>query len=133
MAAPSQHAARSDGVDVSHRGGKPGFVRVDENEAGTLLTLPDFRGNFFFNTLGNIVAYPHAGLLFVDYANGDLLQLTGHAQIVWDGPELGRFLGAQRLLRVRVERSVWMPRALPLRWSPPLQAAQLAATGSWGE
>ena len=83
--------------------------------------------------LGNIVAYPYAGLLFVDYASGDLLQLTGHAQIVWDGPELGRFLGAQRLLRVRVERSVWMPRALPLRWSPPLQAAQLAATGAWGE
>ena len=48
-------AARSDtpafGVDVSHRGGKPGFVRVDGNSS---LTVPDFLGNFFFNTLGNL-------------------------------------------------------------------------------
>src|SRR5262249_17913100 len=38
------------GIDVSHRGGKPGFVRVDD---GRVLTVPDFTGNSFFNTLGN--------------------------------------------------------------------------------
>jgi hypothetical protein len=36
------------GADVSHRGGRPGFVRVDDNKT---FTTPDFLGNFMFNTL----------------------------------------------------------------------------------
>jgi uncharacterized protein len=123
------------GADVSHRGGKPGFVRVnDEGEgasARTVLTVPDFRGNFMFATLGNIADHPRAGLLFADPDNGDLLQLTGSAEIVWDGPAVEAFEGAQRLLRVSVEASRWMPAALPLRWSAPEYAPQLAQTGVW--
>ena len=42
------------GVDVSHRGGRPGFVQVD----GDVLTIPDFAGNFHFNTLGNLLVNP---------------------------------------------------------------------------
>ena len=126
-------ASRSDGVDVSHRGGKPGFVRVDADDRGAaVLTWPEFRGNFFFNTLGNLVAHPHAGLLFVDHANGDLLQLSGHAEVVAEGAELRAFDGAQYLVRLRVEAAVWRPEALPLRWSAPETAPQLAATGAWG-
>ena len=125
-------SAAAGGVDVSHRGGKPGFVRVDDRPAGSVLTVPDFRGNFFFNTLGNIAAHPHAGLLFVDYASGDVLQLSGAAEIVWDGAELRSFAGAQRLVRIRVECGVWLPQALPLRWSAPEPAPQLASTGAWG-
>jgi len=45
---PLHGTTRSHGADVSHRGGKPGFVRVDR---GNTLTLPDFAGNRFFNTL----------------------------------------------------------------------------------
>jgi len=123
----------ADGVDVSHRGGKPGFVHIgNDRESGrTLLTIPDFRGNNMFNTLGNIAAHPHAGLLFVDYDNGDLLQLTGSAQLVWDGDELRSFTGALRLLRVAVDDALWRPGALPLRWSAAQYAAQLGETGTW--
>lgn len=125
----------ANGVDVSHRGGRPGFVRVDVDEATsrTTLTLPDFRGNFMFNTLGNIVANPRAGMVFFDPANGDVLQLTGSAQIVWDGPEVESFEGAQRLLRVHIDDARWRPGALPLRWSEAQLAPQLAATGTWEE
>jgi predicted pyridoxine 5'-phosphate oxidase superfamily flavin-nucleotide-binding protein len=42
-------------VDVSHRGGKPGFVRLDADGG---LTIPDFAGNLFFNTLGNFLLNP---------------------------------------------------------------------------
>jgi len=118
-------------VDVSHRGGKPGFVHIEEQDGRTLLTAPDFRGNFLFNTLGNITLNPRAGLLFVDHEQGHMLQLSGTAQIVWDGPLLRSFTGAERLLTVTVEHSRWWPAALPLRWSAPEQAPQLAATGSW--
>ncbi len=68
------------GTDVSHRGGKPGFVRIDDD---TTLTFPDFRGNYHFNTLGNILLNPRAGLLFIDFANGDLLWLTCTARVIW--------------------------------------------------
>jgi hypothetical protein len=130
-AAQARGHGGAQGVDVSHRGGKPGFVHIAEAHGRSVLTLPDFRGNFMFNTLGNIAAHPHAGLLFVDYANGDMLQLSGTATIVWDGPEVSAFAGAQRLQRVEVERSRWFEGALPLRWTSPQPAAQLAATGSW--
>lgn len=123
--------ARNAGVDVSHRGGRPGFVRVDKTPQGSVLTVPDFRGNFFFNTLGNIVANPQIGLLLIDYERGDLLQIGARAVVIEGGDEVQRFEGAQRLLRIRVEHSVFSPGALPLRWSAPQPAVQLAATGMW--
>lgn len=105
-----------EGVDVSHRGGEPGFVRASEVDGASALTVPDYRGNFLFNTLGNIAAYPRAGVLFVDVASGDVLQLTGRAEIDWDGPEVGTFPGAQRLLRITALDGARVPGALPLRW-----------------
>ncbi len=99
------------GVDISHRGGEPGFVRL----SGSTLTVPDFSGNRYFNTLGNLVASPRAGLLFVDFARGDLLNLLGTVEIVWEGPEVDSFPGAERIWRLRVERA-WRKRAaVPLR------------------
>ncbi|MFN4165903.1 MAG: pyridoxamine 5'-phosphate oxidase family protein [Ferrovibrio sp.] len=124
-------SADGEGVDMSHRGGRPGFLRVEEIDGATRLTLPDFRGNKFFNTLGNIALNPRAGLLVMDYATGDLLQLTAHAEIIWDGPEVERFAGAERLLRLNVEAGHIIEGGLPLRWSEPDYAPQLAATGNW--
>jgi uncharacterized protein len=123
--------AAGQGADVSHRGGKPGFVRVEAGADGTVLTLPDFRGNFFFNTIGNIALSGRAGLLFIDHASGDVLQLTGRGRVIAGGPEVEAFAGAQRLLRVEVETGRWAARALPLRWSAPQPAPQLEATGHW--
>lgn len=117
------------GVDVSHRGGKPGFVRVTQEDGRSVLTAPDFAGNAFFNTFGNIAANPRAGLTFIDFATGAVLRLTGAAEVIWDGPDLAAFTGAQRLLRVVVEEGAWG--AVPLRWSAPEPAPQLEATGSW--
>ncbi|MBV8456729.1 MAG: pyridoxamine 5'-phosphate oxidase family protein [Acetobacteraceae bacterium] len=98
-------------VDVSHRGGPPGFVRVD----GNVLTIPDFAGNRFYNTLGNLLLYPRVGLLFADFATGDVLQVSGETEIIWDIPEEERPAGAELLWRVQVGR-VWRRRnVLPLR------------------
>ncbi|MGY8903171.1 MAG: flavin-nucleotide-binding protein [Burkholderiales bacterium] len=129
-AAPSSSATQ--GVDISHRGGKSGFVRVDENALGQAsLTVPDFTGNFFFNTLGNLNLHPFAGLLFIDFANGDLLYLAVKVDIVWEGAEVRAFSGAQRLLRMTVLRSRRVPAALPLRWGPATMSPVLADTGTW--
>jgi hypothetical protein len=134
VASASAHArghAGAEGVDVSHRGGKPGFVKVRESEGASVLVMPDFRGNFLFNTLGNIAVHPHAGLVVPDFATGDVLQLTGTAEIVWEGAELASFAGAERLLVVTLEAAVRHPDALPFTWSSPEPARQLADTGDW--
>ena len=120
-----------EGVDVSHRGGKPGFVHVAEEDGRSVLTAPDFRGNNFFNTLGNITSNPQAGLLFLDFTNGAVLQLSGAAEVVWDDPAIAQFTGAQRLLRFRVREGRYIENALPLRWSAAEFAPQLAKTGDW--
>ncbi|CAH0342981.1 pyridoxamine 5'-phosphate oxidase family protein [Rhizobium sp. CECT 9324] len=101
-------------VDVSHRGGKAGFVRVAED--GTL-TIPDFDGNLFFNTLGNIVLNGRAGLLFIDYANGDMLQMSGDAEVILDSPEIAAFQGAERLWTFKARRIVRRRNVLALRWA----------------
>ncbi len=124
-------AAPGAGVDVSHRGGRKGFVRVSAEDSGTVLTSPDFVGNFFFNTLGNLALNPRAGLVFIDFDAGETLSITGEAEVIWEGAELRAFVGAQRLLRFRVREGVVIAGALPPRWSVAQAAPQLAATGSW--
>jgi predicted pyridoxine 5'-phosphate oxidase superfamily flavin-nucleotide-binding protein len=119
---------RAQGVDVSHRGGKPGFVRMD---GPRMLTVPDFSGNLFFNTLGNLTVEPRAGLLFMDFGTGDLLQVSVRGEIIWDGTELRSFQGAERLLRFSVTGMQRMPSALPLRWGQATLSPVLARTGAW--
>ncbi len=133
-AAPAASDGRAvEGVDVSHRGGKPGFVRVTKEDGCSVLTSPDFAGNSFFNTFGNLVLDPRAAIVFVNFDSGDLLSLTGEADVIWGGPEVEAFVGAQRLLRFKVRSSVWIENAVALRWSQPEPAPQLAATGSWDQ
>lgn len=126
------------GVDVSHRGGKPGFVRVDVvatdggGEGGIVLTAPDFSGNFFFNTLGNLLLNPRCGLLFVDYEQGDLLYVAARGEIVEQAEEVSAFRGAERLVRFHVSSALRVERALPLRWSSAELSPVLAHTGAWG-
>lgn len=67
------------GVDISHRGGPPGFARID----GDCLVIPDFKGNRYFNTLGNMLIDDRVALLFIDFAQGDVLELRGRAAINW--------------------------------------------------
>ncbi|MER6100025.1 pyridoxamine 5'-phosphate oxidase family protein [Streptomyces sp. NPDC001728] len=94
------------GVETSHRGGNPGFVRV---EAPRELTWRDYPGNAMFLTLGNLESDGRAGLLFLDWETGTTLQLSGLAHTEY-GPE-------GRVTRFRVERTVETPAGSPLRWS----------------
>ncbi|HKP26371.1 MAG TPA: pyridoxamine 5'-phosphate oxidase family protein [Dongiaceae bacterium] len=125
-------AERGREVDVSHRGGRPGFVRVG---ADGVLTIPDFSGNRFFNTLGNLVANPKSGLLLVDFETGDALQLTGDAEVILDSPEIAAIQGAERLWRFTPRRILYRADALPLRWNfqPDGWSPQALRTGTWDQ
>lgn len=101
------------GMDASHRGGEPGFVRA---EGERHLVFPDYAGNDHYNTIGNLLMDPRAGIVFVDFERGGLLQLTGRVRIDWDSQELERFPGARRLVHFDLDEAVELEHALPLRW-----------------
>ncbi|MFF1656992.1 pyridoxamine 5'-phosphate oxidase family protein [Streptomyces sp. NPDC058255] len=97
------------GADASHRGGNPGFVRVDSPRE---LSWRDYPGNSMFLTLGNLAADPRTGLLFPDWESGAVLQLTGTARTEFteDG---------ERTVRFALTEVIETPAASPLRWSAP--------------
>jgi ferredoxin-NADP reductase/predicted pyridoxine 5'-phosphate oxidase superfamily flavin-nucleotide-binding protein len=123
------HDAHTRSVDVSHRGGRAGFIKVEGNR----LTIPDYAGNLFFNTLGNLQSNPVAGLLFVDFSTGDVLQLSGRTELLLDSPLIKAFEGAERLWAVEVEHVVVRKAALAIRWQFQDYAPTSLATGTWAE
>ena len=105
----SAHPER--GVDASHRGGNAGFVEVLDERT---LRIPDYAGNGMFNTLGNFVANPRAGLLFIDFDANKTLQLIGRPEIRFELDEPNdRTGGTRRYWDFTVER--WLERELPHR------------------
>ena len=113
------------GADASHKGGRPGFVRVDGGE----LWWPDYAGNNMFNSMGNLAVDPAAALLFVDFGAGRMLRLSGTAKLEWVEPgSPGDDDGTGRRVRFHPERVVEAP--LPVRaggvnpspHNPPLAA-----------
>jgi predicted pyridoxine 5'-phosphate oxidase superfamily flavin-nucleotide-binding protein len=129
-AADGADVATGRGADVSHRGGRPGFVQVEDEHT---FFVPDFTGNFFFMTLGNLQLNPRAGVLFIDFDTGDLLTLTGTAEVVWGGDELKAFDGAERAWRFRMESGWRLREALPLRWAFRDFSPNSTLTGTWAE
>ena len=99
------------GADMSHRGGRPGFVHV--LDAATL-RIPDYAGNNLFNTLGNFQSYPRAGLLLADFRTGRTFQIIGRPEIEWNARHPGQATGGtQRYWRLHVEQ--WRAASLPKR------------------
>jgi hypothetical protein len=99
------------GNDASHRGGTPGFIRV-EDEA---LWWPDYPGNNMFNSFGNLAVDPAAALLFADFGTGRTLHLSGTAAVDWTGPGIaGDDGGTGRRVRFTPQRVV-SGRLLPAR------------------
>ncbi|WP_044875041.1 pyridoxamine 5'-phosphate oxidase family protein [Pseudomonas sp. LFM046] len=112
----SQHLdPQTGGVDISHRGGAPGFVQLGDDGR---LWLPDYSGNQMFNTLGNLLLEPRCGLLWIDFASGDLLQLEARAEILWPDQAgthgLPALPGAERLVALTPSRWRLRRSRLPL-------------------
>lgn len=75
--------ATSDGTncDVSPRGDPAGFVRILDDRT---LLVPERPGNRIADTLRNILANPHIGILFVLPGLGDTFRVNGRATLVTD-------------------------------------------------
>ena len=115
-------------VDISHRGGPPGFVRLGEDGR---LWLPDYSGNLMFNTLGNLLLEPRCALLWIDFNSGDLLHLEAMAELVW--PEQYRepaAPGAARQIALTPGRWRLRKSRLPLAFGATEPSPHLPKQGS---
>jgi predicted pyridoxine 5'-phosphate oxidase superfamily flavin-nucleotide-binding protein len=87
--------------DCSFKGGTPGFVRVT---GPSELAFPDYDGNGMFKSLGNLAVNPHVGLLFIAmHGNPRRLRVNGNARIDREDPLLSGTVGAQLIVRVKVD------------------------------
>ncbi len=117
------------GIDVSHRGGKPDFVKVE----GDSLYFPDFSGNKFFNTLGNIQSDNRVGLFFPDYSTGNAIFISGHASVLWEDPAIEQFDGAERLIKIDISKIVSIPHFMPMTGELIELSPVLSYTGKWAD
>src|SRR5256885_11956827 len=112
--------------NCSYKGGEPGFVCVIDQHT---VAFPNYDGNGMYLSMGNVLANPHVGLLFIDFQGNPprRRRLNGTASIDQDDPLLGEWERAQFIVRVRatevfpncpryihrmelVERSKFVPR-----------------------
>jgi predicted pyridoxine 5'-phosphate oxidase superfamily flavin-nucleotide-binding protein len=110
--ASAASSARAHGVDVSHRGGPPGFLHFTSDDS---FSMPDYRGNNFFNTLGNLSLDDRAGLLFVDTVSGDLLQITARVEATAGAHPAAGPESTGRILRFHVTGARLHPGGAALR------------------
>jgi uncharacterized protein len=80
-------------VEVSPRGGPPGFVTVLDE---TRIAIPDLNGNNLVDSMTNIVSNPYVGLLFVHPGKDETLRVNGRAWITLDPEILNSFTGELR-------------------------------------
>ena len=66
-------------ADISPRGDAPGFVRVLDDQT---LFIPDRLGNNRIDSLRNLVANPHVGLLFLVPGIDETLRVNGSARVI---------------------------------------------------
>ena len=82
----------------SYKGGDPGFVRVVDS---TTIAFPVYDGNGMFLSVGNITENALVGLLFIDFAHGSRLRISGEASVDPEDPLIEEFPGAKLVVRVR--------------------------------
>jgi uncharacterized protein len=96
-------------IDVSHRGGNPGFSKVVSPRR---IRVPDYAGNGMFNTFGNLQLNNRAGAIFIDFASQQALQVTGVAEVLFDQEDSeNQTGGTNRFWTLDIER--WQRFTLP--------------------
>lgn len=99
------------------RGGLPGFVRVKPSDGRTIV-VPEYSGNRFLMTLGNIESSKLAALTFVCFTTGDVLYLTGTAKILVGEPAMDIMAKQACVLTVETTGFSYVKNAFPVRQRP---------------
>ncbi|KAF2794179.1 oxidoreductase-like protein [Melanomma pulvis-pyrius CBS 109.77] len=99
-------------MDTNHRGGPPGFVRILSD---TEIIYPEYSGNRLYQTLGNLQMNPRVGITFPDYETGNVLYMTGTAEILVASDAASLLPGSNLALKITVEEARLVESGLPFR------------------
>ncbi|KAJ9634705.1 hypothetical protein H2204_006154 [Knufia peltigerae] len=114
-------------MDCNHRGGPPGFVRVEQPSSPSSpssIIWPEYSGNNLYQTLGNLETTPRAGLVFPDFSTGDVLYVTGETTTLV-GAEASNVLAKSTLaVRLNVTAARLVQTGLSFRGTPSDDATQ---------
>ncbi|KAF2029797.1 hypothetical protein EK21DRAFT_66802 [Setomelanomma holmii] len=99
-------------MDVNHRGGPPGFVRIS---APNQIVYPEYSGNRLYQSLGNLLLNPKIGITFPDYASGDVLYMTGTTEVLVGADAATILPGSNLAVRIIVDEARFVERGLPFR------------------
>jgi NAD(P)H-flavin reductase len=102
---------------MNSRGGLPGFMRVRPSDGRTVI-LPDYSGNRFLSSLGNIESTKLAGLTIVSFTTGDILYLTGTAHILIGPPALEIMARQASIAIIDTTGYTFVRDAFPIRQDP---------------
>jgi len=101
-----------DDMDVNHRGGPSGFVRII---SPTTLAYPEYSGNRLYQSLGNLTLNPKIGLTFPDYDTGDVLYITGTTEILAGTDASALLPGSNLAVKITIEECRYVKTGLPFR------------------
>ena len=88
------------GRNTSASGRPQPLLKIEDNKT---ILFPDFAGNGFYNSLGNILVNPHIGMLFIDFTEQRRARVNGSASIEEPTAEtLELWPEAQAIVRVDV-------------------------------
>ena len=99
---------------MNARSGLPGFIRVSPSDGRTVV-IPDYSGNRFVSSLGNIESSGLVGLTIVSFTTGDILYLTGTAENIVGPLALKIMTRHASLTSVNVTGFTFVRDALPVR------------------
>ena len=109
-------ADRDNDMDMNHRGGPAGFIRVASNTPiGAVLVWPEYSGNNFYQTLGNLSTNPRAGIVVPDFATGSVLYITGTTEILFGASASALLPRSTLVVRLTITSSRFVASGLPFR------------------
>ncbi|KAK4579938.1 hypothetical protein LTR86_000139 [Recurvomyces mirabilis] len=105
-------------MDTNHRGGPAGFLRVlADGTSGkpAAVVWPEYSGNRFYQSLGNMAVHPYCGICVPDFETGDMLYFTGKTEILV-GKDAGSLLPKSNLcVKLTIASARFVAAALPFR------------------
>jgi len=102
---------------MNARSGLPGFTRVRPSDGRTVV-LPDYSGNRFLMSLGNIESAGLVGLTIVSFTTGEVLYLTGKAQVLVGEPSFKIMARQPSVALMETTGFTLVSDALPVRQEP---------------
>ena len=120
-------AHKHEDMDTNHRGGPPGFVRAQQPadiSEGSTIVWPEYSGNNLYQSLGNLMTTPQAGIVIPEFETGDVLYVTGETEVLI-GARAGKVIAKSKLaVQLKVAAARLVQNGLPFRGAAMNDSAQ---------